>query len=277
MVICWPDMCDLWGMQDLVLISGLTECNGYIFFKLKELTKHRDWWQMVTYQILLSPFVISLLICFFTCFLIGFAHPWLLKGMGEGKHGSSNRFVLQIVNRYWEGSKIFCLSYFDVLFWQYQIVHFSPMVCTSHQMLISIWHAQFEPHDKHCLRVKNFIAGLNLCVQFGCNCTYCCTFPSSVIRMTKFLELKFFSFLCPTLWLWTLAVDDSREFIVLCDHKILASDSFATTFLITLYLTKNSCPLQINFHEFAQSVIPNHLKKRTLPTYNTSPNDHFLS
>jgi len=201
-----------------------------------------------------------------------------LKAWGKESMVVSNRFVLQIVNRYWEGSKSFCLSYFDFLLWQNQIVHFSPMLgCTSHQKLISIWCAQFKPHDKHGLRVKNFIAGLNLCVQFGCNCTYCCTFPSSVIRMTKFLELKFFSFLCPTLWLWTLAVDDSREFIVLCDHQILASDSFATTFLITLYLTKNSCPLQINFHEFAQSVIPNHLKKRTLPTYNTSPNDHFLS
>jgi hypothetical protein len=87
-------------MQDLVLISGLTECNGYIFFKLKELRKHGNWWQMVTYQIRLSPFVIRLLMCFFTCFLIGFAHPWLLKGLGEGKHVSSNRFVLQIVNRY---------------------------------------------------------------------------------------------------------------------------------------------------------------------------------
>jgi hypothetical protein len=115
MVICWPDMCDLWGMQNLVLISSLTECNGYIFFKLKKLWKHVDRWQMVTYQILLSPFVTSLLMCFFTCFLIGFAHPWLLKGLGEGNQGGSNRFVIQIVNRYWEEDSIsFCLS-FDFL------------------------------------------------------------------------------------------------------------------------------------------------------------------
>lgn len=198
-----------------------------------------DWWQMVTYQILLSPFVISLLMCFFTCFLIGFAHPWLLKGLGEGKHGSSNRFVLQIVNRHCKGSKSFCLSYFDFLLWQNQIVHFSPMLgCTSHQMLISIWCAQFKPHDKHGLRAKNFIAGLNLCVQFGYNCTYCCTFPSSVIRMTKFLKLKFFCFLCPSLRLWTLAVD-SRELMLLCDHMIVASHSLH---LLSYYPLDNPLP-----------------------------------
>jgi hypothetical protein len=90
---------------------------------------------------------------------------------------------------------------------------------------------------------------------------------------------SFLSFFFPNLWLCSPAVQCDSGLILLCDYlrsMILPSHStcFATILSITLCLTKNTCPPQINYQRFPECH-PKSPKQVNSTTYNSSPKLHF--